>query len=229
MNSPQGKSAKRILVIAPHADDEVIGCGGTIARAAGSGADVTLVIMATGGIKHYHLEESVTTRDRLAELEASSKSLGIARSRVLFPDRDMRLEEIPMLEMVTVLDDIIRGAEFDECYLPESNYNRDHQLTHEAAVAALRPCGKKQPGLIVCYEGTVSHFGSPAGTEGMLYVDIASTLNQKIAALHAYGSQIRPYPHPISEEATRRLAAMRGLECGLEYAERFRVLRMLRA
>ncbi len=67
-----------------------------------------------------------------------------------------------------------------------------------------------------------------AGIGGKLYVDVAATLDTKIAALRAYRSQIRSYPHPVSEDAVRRLAAMRGLECGMDCAERFQLLQMIR-
>ena len=226
--SPQVRATERILVIAPHADDEVIGCGGVIALAAEAGAEVTRVIMATGGITHSHLAKGATTDERMAEIEASGKALGISRTRVLFPGHDMRLEGLSMLQMVTALDSIIRSVEFDECYLPEPSHNRDHQITHDAAVAALRPNGRRLHSWVVAYEGTALDLRASASSVGMLYVNVAATLNKKIAALHAYRSQIRQYPHPTSEEAIRRLAAMRGLECGLDHAERFRVLRVVR-
>lgn len=234
MNRPQShrmgtiaNGAKRILVIAPHGDDEVLGCGGTLAAEAAAGAEITLVVMAMGGIKHCHLADEAAAADRLAELEAAAELLGIARTRVLFPGRDMRLESVPMLEMVTALDAALAEG-CDECYFPEPSHNLDHRRTHEATLAALRPAGHPCPGLVATYEGTVAGWDSPAGVGGKLYVDVAATLETKVAALHAYRSQVRAYPHPTSEEAVRRLAAMRGLECGLACAERFQVLRMVR-
>jgi LmbE family N-acetylglucosaminyl deacetylase len=219
--------ARRILVIAPHADDEVLGCGGTVAAAAARGAEVTLVVTAMGGIKHCHLETAAEAADRVAEMEAASRLLGIARTRVLFPGKDMRLESVPMLEMVTAMDEVL-SEPCDECYFPEPSHNLDHRRTHEAVLAALRPCGRPSPGLVATYEGTVCGWPSPAGPGGRLYVDIAATLEAKVAALHEYRSQVRSYPHPTSEEAVRRLAAMRGLECGLNHAERFHIVQMVR-
>lgn len=227
-DGPAEERGRRILVIAPHADDEVIGCGGTIARAARRGAEVSLIVMATGGIKHRHLLEAVTTDERLIEIETACRTLGIAQSKVLFPGHDMRLEDVPMLELVTALDATIFSADYDECYIPEPNHNLDHRRTHEAAVTALRPCGRRLPRLIALYEGTVLGWQSSAGIGGKLYVDVAATLDTKIAALRAYRSQIRSYPHPVSEDAVRRLAAMRGLECGMDCAERFQLLQMIR-
>jgi LmbE family N-acetylglucosaminyl deacetylase len=227
MDPFSGGHAKRILVIAPHGDDEVLGCGGTLAAAAARGAEVTLVVMAMGGVKHCYLEDEAPVADRIAEMEAASGLLGIARSRVLFPGKDMRLESVPMIELVTALDEVL-GDRYDHCYFPEPSHNLDHRRTHEAVLSALRPSGRPSPALVATYEGTVSGWESPAGRGGKLYVDVAATLETKVAALHAYASQVRPWPHPTSEEAVRRLAAMRGLECGLNHAERFHIVQMVR-
>jgi LmbE family N-acetylglucosaminyl deacetylase len=140
----------------------------------------------------------------------------------------MRLERIAMLDLVTSLDRVLREGAFDEFYLPEFNHNRDHQLTHDAALAALRPAGARSPALVAAYESTVSDLQSATLRRGNFYVDISATLERKVAAFREYKTQVREYPHPVSEEGIRRLAAMRGLECGLQLAERFRVLRMLR-
>lgn len=218
----------RILVVAPHADDEVIGCGGTIARAAAAGCHVTLVVMAMGGVKHHHLGTAASREERHAELEQAAALLGIGETRVLFPGWDMQLESLSMFQLVTALDEVIAARDYAECYLPEPSHNLDHRLTHEATLSALRQRGRRPIRLIASYEGTVAGWQSSAGPAGRLYVDIGRTLEAKIAALNAYSSQIREYPHPTSEEALRRLAAMRGLECGVEHAERFHVHRLVR-
>jgi LmbE family N-acetylglucosaminyl deacetylase len=219
--------AKRILVVAPHADDEVIGCGGMLAAEAAAGTQIALVVMAMGGVKHCHLDDAATIADRVAEMEAAARHLGIGSTRVLFPGKDMRLESVPMIELVTALDAVLAEG-CDECYFPEPSHNLDHRRTHEAVLAALRPAGRQAPRLVATYEGTVVGWPSPAGPGGRLYVDVTTTLEAKVAALLAYRSQARTYPHPTSEEAVRRLAAMRGLECGLAAAERFHLLRMVR-
>ena len=222
-------SKKKILVISPHGDDEVIGCGGTMALASKEGAEVTLVVMATGGIKHHHLLTPVLTVDRLSEIAASCNRLGVINHRVLFPGHDMRLEALSMLELVTALDEVLASNEYEECYIPDSSHNLDHRRTHEAAIAALRPCGRRPLNLVAVYEGTVASWRSPAEAGGKLYVNIDSTLDTKIAALQEYRSQLRAFPHPTSVEAVRRLASVRGLECGLNCAERFKILQMVRA
>ena len=221
-------ASRRVLVIAPHADDEVIGCGGTIARATRQGDEVVLIVMAAGGIQHRHTGVVTTTAERSAEMWEASRHLGILDSRILFPDFDMRLESLPMLRIVTALDEILETGPFDECYIPTPGHNLDHRLTHDACLAALRPGGPQRVAMVALYENTYPGWSSRSGAGGRLYVDIASTLDAKVAALGAYKSQVREYPHPTSVEAVRRLAAMRGLECGREAAERFQILSMIR-
>jgi LmbE family N-acetylglucosaminyl deacetylase len=125
------KIPKRILIISPHADDEVIGCGGMIALASKEGIEVTIIVMATGGVKHCHLHEKATTENRITELKASASSLGVSITKVLFPEKDMKLSTIPELEIVTMLDTVLNDNEYDECYIPEPNHNLDHRITYE--------------------------------------------------------------------------------------------------
>jgi LmbE family N-acetylglucosaminyl deacetylase len=229
MALPDSLPDRRILVIAPHGDDEVLGCGGMIARAAADGAEITVAIMATGGIKQYHLSAEASVDERMLEIYAASTILGVRDTRVLFPGYEIRLETLPMLQLVTALDEILAENAYDECFIPEPSHNLDHTLTHQAALAAFRLGSTTTPDLIAAFEGTRPGWQSPAGAGGDLFVNITSTVDAKVAALEAYGSQIRQYPHPTSTEALRRLAAMRGMEAGLDYAERFRVLRLVRS
>lgn len=222
------KPLKHILIISPHADDEVIGCGGMIALASKSGVRVTVIIMATGGIKHYHLKEMSSTEMRISELRTSAICLGVTRTEVLFPDKDMSLETIPSLEVVTALDRVLNEYKYDECYIPEPSHNIDHRITYESAMSALRPGARSYPLMVATYESVSSGWWNKRTLGGHLYVDITSTIENKLLALEAYQSQIHSYPHPVSSEAIRRLAAFRGMECGVEHAELFQIIRMLR-
>lgn len=224
----ENKPIKRILVMSPHADDEVIGCGGMITRAVIAGVNVTVVVMATGGIKHYHLMEMSSIENRVAELKTCSQRLGVSRTEVLFPGKDMNLETIHSLELVSALDNVLNEFEYDECYLPEPSYNKDHRITYESAMAALRPGARRYPLLVATYESATSGWWNKVTAGGQLYVDITSTIENKLFSLESYQSQIRSFPHPASSEATRRLAAFRGIECGVEYAELFQIIRMVR-
>lgn len=222
------KPVKRIIVVAPHADDEVIGCGGMITLACEAGINVTVIVMAAGGVKHRHLEEISTTDKRVSEIKTCALRLGVSRTEVLFPGKEMCLETIPSLDLVTALDKVLDESEYDECYLPEPSHNIDHRITYESAMAALRPGAMHHPFMVATYEGTTSGWWNKVATVGRLYVDITSTIEKKMFALEAYQSQIRSFPHPISPEAVRRLAAFRGMECGVDHAESFQIIRMVR-
>jgi N-acetylglucosamine malate deacetylase 1 len=221
--------AQRILVISPHADDEVIGCGGTIARAIEGASEVTVVVMSIGGVKHCHLNVIASTDERTSELAACSRRLGVSNWYILFPEKDMRLETIPMIEIVTSLDHILDEGGFEEVYIPLPSHNMDHRITYEAALSSLRPSARRiSPTLVAAYEGTVINWRPHELNSGQLYVDISSFIDKKIAALEEYHSQLRPYPHTTSIDAVRRLAAMRGMESGVSYAEKFSILRLVR-
>ncbi len=222
------KPQKRILVISPHADDEVIGCGGMITLASKAGINVTIIVMSTGGVKHCHLKEMAVTEKRVSELKTCALQLGASCTKVLFPDKDMKLETIPSLEIVTSLDNVLNENEYDECYLPEPSYNIDHRITYESAMAALRPGARRYPLMVATFEGTTSGWWSKAITGGSFYVNITSTIENKLFAFKAYQSQIRSYPNLISSKAIRRLASFRGMQCGVEYAELFQIIRMIK-
>lgn len=217
---------RRMLVVAPHADDEVVGCGGTILKAATQSVRVDVVVMGLGGIRHRHLSDAVSDERRRAELAASNKRLGVHRCDILFAGREMRLAEIPLLDVVSALDRVLDQG-YDEIYLPPYDHNSDHRVTHEAALAALRPGARQSPTLVAVYESVSSSWAAPAPA-GSLYVDISNHLEAKLEALRCHACQIRDYPHPLSLEAVRRLAAFRGAESGSGACERFSILRMMR-
>jgi len=201
-----GKPANNILVISPHADDEVIGCGGMIARACKYGINVTVVVMATGGVKHCHLMEMTSTEIRTSELNLCAHRLGVSRTQILFPGKDMSLHTIPSLELVSALDIVLDECEYDECYIPEPSHNSDHRITFESAMAALRPGARRHPLTVATYESTTSGWWNKSVFGGgQLYVDITSTIENKFHAFEAYQSQIHSFPHPVSLGALKKL------------------------
>lgn len=218
--------ARRLLMIAPHADDEVIGCGGAIAKAVSQGTRVDVVVMGLGGILHRSANEAVSNEKRHAELAASNKLLGVTGCKVLYPGREMRLHEIPLLELVTALDAVLDEG-YDEIYLPPADHNGDHRRTHEAALAALRPGARRLPDLIAVYE-SVSSSWVAAAAGGSMYIDISDHIGTKLEALRCYSSQLQEYPHPVSVEAVRRMAAFRAAEAGCDACEHFSLLRLIR-
>jgi LmbE family N-acetylglucosaminyl deacetylase len=156
--------------------------------------------------------------------------LGVAERTVLFAGREMRLDQMPMLDLVAALDHVLARTRYDEVYFPYAAVNHDHEITYKAALAALRVGRQPPPRLCAAYEYALIGWQPDGVPGGKLYVDIdGSPLDSKVRAAAAYESQAKPYPHPCNSRSIRTLAAMRGMEVGLAAAEMFYVLRMVEA
>ncbi len=218
---------QRILIIAPHADDEVLGCGGTIARRTAHGDRVDVVVFAVGGIKHHHLDVQASLQQRIDEFQAASDVMGVTDRIVLFEGMDMRLDTLPHVELVSKLDNLIARG-YDEVYFPYASFNHDHREVFNASYSALRMNGsKKTPKLSVLYEYPLVSWNATEIRGGYMYVDVSEFIETKIRALNAYKSQVRTFPHPCSPEAVRAFAAMRGVESGCTAAELFYLQRIV--
>jgi LmbE family N-acetylglucosaminyl deacetylase len=215
-----------ILVVAAHPDDEILGCGGTIARHVADGDKVNVVILAEG----------VTSRPgqtgnapALAELRDAARAanaiLGVeAVSFEGFPDN--RLDGLVRLEVIRRIEAHVERCGPQFIYTHHvGDVNIDHQIAHHAVVTACRP----QPAHPV---HTLLFFETPSSTEWQTpgsappflpnwFIDISITLERKLQALAAYRSEMRPWPHPRSFEAVSHLAHLRGAASGLDSAEAF--------
>jgi LmbE family N-acetylglucosaminyl deacetylase len=217
---------KKILIIAPHPDDEVLGCGGTIAKYRKKGDEVYLCIVTKAYTPDWS-EEFLKNRSK--EIEESSRILGIKKVYFLdFPT--VKLDTIPQKELNSAILKVLQEVGPEALYLPhEGDLNKDHRLVFEAALVAVRPTSwpvKK----ILSYEtlseteeGSVIKVFVPN-----IYEDIAETFNIKIEAMKAYKSEIRDYPHPRSLEIIKALAQKRGSETGLKFAEAFMLIREIK-
>jgi LmbE family N-acetylglucosaminyl deacetylase len=215
-----------ILVVAPHADDEVLGCGGLIAKRVAQGQEVQVVVCGLGGLRQRGLAQMPTIAERRDEFEAAGKVLGVAGTSVLFAGQDMRLDTLPRLTLVSALDAVLDLRPYTEIYLPAPSVNHDHRVVYEAMLSALRPTVARPALLrIAAYEYAMSGWPHATSDGGNYYVSITETLAAKLKALECYPSQIRPYPHPCSRGAVVALAHYRGLESGMIAAEMFYILR----
>lgn len=226
---------KTVLVVAAHPDDEVLGCGATIARHTKGGDEVHVVILVEG----------VTSRDRdckyenhNTELSHLAKSAHVAKeilgvhSLTLHDFPDNRLDSIALLDVVKVVEGCVQAIKPEIVYTHHAgDVNIDHRLTHEAVVAATRPQPKQTVKTLLFFEVQSSTEWQPPGSAPVFapnwFVDISSTLEIKMRALAAYRTEIRPWPHPRSCEASEYLARWRGTTVGLEAAEAFVVGRQI--
>jgi len=222
---------KTILVVAAHADDEALGCGGTIARHVSEGDSVHLVLMADG----VNSRSSVTNMDaeqrRNHALHTAQKILGISSIECFgFPDNKM--DSLPLLDIVKPLESVISKIQPSVIYTHHhGDLNVDHQLTHKAVMTACRPVPGISVREILTFEVVSSTEWSTPSVAPFVpnaFVDITNYLSAKIDALAAYEMEMRSAPHSRCIAHVEALSRHRGNCVGVEAAEGFDVVRMIR-
>jgi LmbE family N-acetylglucosaminyl deacetylase len=230
---PDLASLRRVLLISPHADDEVLACGGVLARLADQGAEVKVLYLAVDGFHHYGIAASTTYRERVKEIEAVADLLRFEWD-IVYGDQDLieKLDTVPKRDLVDRFEREVNELQPELVLIPSgADYDQDHLAVFETAVAALRPIapvfGKWLVPHVLVYESAKVMWWSGDVPRPQSFVDITTVLDRKLEALAAYATQARPSPHIRSEEAVRAMACLRGKEIGVEYAEAFGVLRTI--
>ncbi len=222
MNSP-----RKILVIAPHPDDEVLGCGGTIKKHTSKGDEVFLCI----GTKAYTPEWSEEfIKERPNEIERANKILGVTKTFFLdFPS--VKVDTIPQKEVNDAIVRVIREVRPEVLYIPHGgDLNQDHRIFFGASLVAGRPVPNSSVKEIFSYEAlSETEWGNELTPfVPNAYVDITKEIEAKKEAMSSYKSELREFPHPRSLQAIEALAQKRGSEAGMERAEAFMTIRILR-
>lgn len=201
----------RVLVIAPHPDDEVIGCGGTIKKHTNNGDEVYLCIVTKAYTPDWS-EEFIENRKK--EISLANQVLGIKETFFLdLPT--VKLDIIGQKKINDLISENIKRVKPEILYLPFANDSiKDHQLVFEAGLFASREVKK-----VLSYS-----YQSPLFVPN-LYIDIFDTLEDKLKAMSCYKSELKDYPHPRSLEAIKITAQKRGIESGLKMAEAFIIVR----
>jgi len=219
----------KVLIIAPHPDDEVLGCGGTIKKHINSGDEVYLCEVTKSYTPDW-TEDYI--KKEMEELRDSNKVLGIKEAFLL----DLPAVKLDILVGQKKLNDLLFGVvqkiKPEILYIPFcGDINKDHRCVFEAVLVAGRPRPGSYIKKIIAYEVLSStEWGASAGACFVpnLYVDISSTIEEKKKAMPCYKSQLMQYPHPRSLEGIEILAKKRGMEAGLNYAEAFMLLREIK-
>lgn len=215
----------KIIIIAPHPDDEVLGCGGTIAKYAARG-DTVSVCYVTSAYTPEWSEEYLNTKEE--EIKKSNNILGISKRFDLdYPT--VKLDTIPQKEINASLSEVFLDVLPDCVFIPHrGDLNMDHRIVYDASLVALRPihhrCSK-----ILAYETlSETEWGTGIGFfEPRYYVDVTSTLEAKINAMEVFETELKENPHPRSRESITHLAKKRGSEILVEAAEAFAPIRII--
>ncbi len=225
---------KKILIVAAHPDDEVLGCGGTIARLAKKGYDVYISILGEGITSRYNQREAADPK-LVKELHKQSRQvteiLG-AKDLFLYSLPDNRFDTVPLLDIVKIIEGLIEKVKPSVIYTHYGgDLNIDHQITSRAVLTSTRPVKNHPVKEIYTFEvpsSTEWAFGQyQGGFNPTVFVDVSKTLDIKIKAMEIYDSEMKSFPHPRSSKALNALAQYRGINVGLEAAEAFEIVRKI--
>jgi len=223
--------SEKVLIIAAHPDDEVLGCGGTIARHVREGDEVRIVIVAEG-VTSRNIP-SASAKNQLAKLRDCARhaaSIMGAMPPIFLGLPDNKLDSIALLEVIKPIEAEVREFAPRLIYTHHGgDLNIDHRVIHAAVVTACRPSPENAVDMLLCFE-IASSTDWQVGDTHLRFspnwsVDISSTLATKLTALQAYEPEMRPWPHARSVIAQEHLARWRGASVGVEAAEAFMLAR----
>jgi N-acetylglucosamine malate deacetylase 1 len=224
----------KVLVVAPHADDETLGMGGTIAKYAAEGHDVVVAVLTGHGTENDHPLWPRKVWDTVrAELRDACAILGVSEV-ILEEVPAVMVAEQPVWKLNQITSRIVASVEPDILYVPFLNdLHKDHRECFHSFSVTWRPytsLGKKIKE-VLCYEvPSETHLSFPFVEQGFLpngWVDVSGYLDLKLKALQCYRSQLQPHPSPRSAKSVEALAVWRGSQIGVAAAEAFILVRRI--
>ncbi len=220
----------KVLVVAAHPDDEVLGAGGSIARHVSQGDQVTVMILGAGLSARY-ADPAQVADGQLQQLQSdarqSAKIMGVTDLR-LFDLPDNRFDSLDLLVIVKIIEAVIAEIRPAIIYTHfHGDLNIDHQRTARAVLTACRPLAESPVRRLLAFEvPSATGWGFPEHPfMPTVFVGISATLQQKLAAMAVYGSETRDFPHPRSGEALSVRARSWGSQAGMVAAEPFMLIR----
>ena len=223
-----------ILVIAAHPDDEVLGCGGTMARLTSEGNNVFTLILGEGVTSRDRKRDLAKRENEIAELkkqaENANRILGVKKVYTFdFPDN--RFDSVPLLDIIKTIEEIKDSIKPDIVFTHHlGDLNIDHQVTFKAVMAACRPTIDESVKEIYSFEiPSSTEWNAPSSLTYFMpdyFVDVNKSLEIKINALKEYKTELRDFPHPRSLKAVELNAKQWGVKMGFEAAEAYKTIRI---
>lgn len=222
---------EKILVVAAHPDDEILGLGGTVRLLANAGKEIHAVILAEGITSRANVREEADLRE-VAELRANAQKAAkvVGYQSISFHDfPDNRMDKVDLLDIIKVVSKYVDRYRPDTIFTHHhGDLNIDHRRICEAVLTACRPVEDYTVNRIYAFE-------TPSSTEWNyiynepfapnVYFDVTDTLEDKVKGMSYYKSESKASPHPRSSEALRALGKLRGSNVGYKMAEAFMLLR----
>ena len=218
---------KRILIIAAHPDDEILGCGGTIAKLKETN-DINVLFMTNGVSSRGGNKKDIIKRKKACLNLFKYLSLPTP-AFFNFPDNQM--DKVPLLKIVKKIEKKIRYLKPETIITHYSHcLNIDHRMTFEAVITACRPINNLSVKKILSFEvqsSTDWALFKGKNFQPNYFVDISNHIKKKIKLIKFYKDELRNYPHSRSIYSIKSLASIRGVSCGVKYAEAFYLNRLL--
>lgn len=222
------KNKKRVLVVAPHPDDETLGVGGTIAKYSAQGDEV-FVLMVSGHLPPIYSRKAY--EETVSEAYSAFSVLGVKKSEFLEIPATM-IGDQPLHEVNGRISKVVNDFNPHIVLCPYPDRHIDHRLVFDSVMVATRPLGAGKDIKIVAAYETLSetHWNAPHIEPNFTpnwVVDISDHISEKLNALECYKSQISEFPGPRSIEAVEALAKFRGTQAGFGYGEGLHIVRMI--
>ena len=222
------KNKKRVLVVAPHPDDETLGVGGTIAKYSAQGDEV-FVLMVSGHLPPIYSRKAY--EETVSEAYSAFSVLGVEKSEFLEIPATM-IGNQPLHEVNARISKVVNDFNPHIVLCPYPDRHIDHRLVFDSVMVATRPVGVGRDIEIVAAYETLSetHWNAPHIEPNFTpnwVIDISGHINKKLDALACYKSQISEFPGPRSIEAVKALAKFRGTQAGFGYGEGLHIVRMI--
>lgn len=222
-------SSKIVAVVAPHPDDETLGCGGAILKHLAQGDNVHWIIFTGMSTKFGFSEERIEAR--ATEIQRVSAAYGFTGTHLLeFPT--MHLDHIPRAELVGAVGRLVHQLGIQTLYVPYRNdAHSDHAAVFDACAACIKTFRYPTVRMVRAYETlSETEYGVKPEDPGFrpnVFVDISAFIDRKIEIMRLYTGEVAPFPFPRSDVSLTALSQLRGSQCGVAAAEAFMLLKQI--
>ena len=225
--------SKKILIVAAHPDDEVLGCFGTVSKLIKEGYEAYTLILGEGKTSRLDTRKVEENKEQLEilndEIKKANDIIGIKKCFVYdFPDN--RFDSVDLLDIIKVISKIKEEIKPDIIFTHyENDLNIDHKITYQAVITATRPIENESVKEIYSFEILSStEWQYPISFSPDVFFDIQDTVELKLNAMRCYKSELCIYPHPRSLEGIELNAKYNGMRVGKNYVEAFKSVRVIK-
>ena len=218
----------RVLAIAPHPDDETLGCGGTLLSHRKKGDTISWLIVTRGHEPQWSKEVLAQKEEEIAAVNAAYGFTNLYRADL----PTVKLESLPLGDVIDKLREAITAAKPDIVYLNHfGDVHSDHRVVFDATMSVLKPFYSGRHGVkrVLSYEVLSSTDAFPANPARAfvpnVFADISQYIDRKLEIMSMYRSEVQDYPLPRSNDSLRALARYRGSSIGVDHAEAFMLVR----